>query len=336
MTAIAAICVFFITVLVHEFGHFIAAKKSGILVHEFSIGLGPRLFGKKIGETLYSLRLLPIGGACFMEGENETSDNSRSLTNQKPLTRILVLVAGPFMNFILALVLLFIVNMTVGSVTTTIDKVLPDSPALEAGLMKGDEILSVNTIEVNSWQQFANFITAVDSNDIKPLSIEIMRNDSIKTFEIVPKYFVEESRIMIGIQPSRKHNIFMAMKEALNYLIFMISLMFGFLKSLFTGQLSSNDIGGPVAVVSQIGEAAKYGFLTLLNFTAFINVNLGFFNLLPIPALDGSRIIFAITEIVRRKPIPPEKEGFIHFIGFAFLMLLMLFITYKDILKLFQ
>lgn len=336
MTIIAAICVFFITILVHEFGHFIAAKKSGILVHEFSIGLGPRVFGKKIGETLYSLRLIPIGGACFMEGEDNSSENKRSLTKQSPLTRIIVLAAGPFMNFLLAFILLVIINISLGSITTTIDKVLPNSPAIESGLQSGDTIISVDGKSINSWQNFSKIIGNIDTQNIENLNLKIERNNELMLFEIEPKYFENEKRVMIGIQPTRKRNIILAFKESFQYFLFLLGLMFNFIKTLFTGKISANDVGGPVAVVSQIGEAASYGFLALLNFTAFINVNLGFFNLLPIPALDGSRIIFALIEVIRRKKLAPEKEGFVHLIGFAFLMLLMIFITYKDILKLFK
>lgn len=335
MTAIAAILIFFITVLVHEFGHFIVAKKSGVLVHEFAIGMGPKIYSKKRKETLYSLRAIPIGGFCMMEGEDSDSESERSLTKQHPLKRILVMAAGPFMNFLLAFVLLAIVNLSIGSITTTIDVVLEDSPALEAGLLSGDEILSIDNESVDSWQMFAEKISSIDSQNIEPVNLKVSRDGEIMELELLPRYFEAEKRVMIGIQPKRVKNIFLAIKGAFEYLILLISLMFDFIIKLFTGKVDANQVGGPVAVVSQIGEAAKYGILPLLNFSAFISVNLGFFNLLPIPALDGSRIIFALLEWIRKKPISPEKEGIVHLVGFAFLMILMIFVTYKDLIKLF-
>lgn len=335
MTAIAAILIFFITVLVHEFGHFIVAKKSGVLVHEFAIGMGPKIYSKKGKETLYSLRAIPIGGFCMMEGEDTDSESERSLTKQHPLKRILVMAAGPLMNFILAFVLLAIVNLSIGSITTTIDIVLPDSPAMEAGLIQGDEIVSIDGELVDSWQRFAEKISSIDSKNINDINLGIKRDGELKEVILLPKYFESEKRVMVGIQPTREKNIFLAIKGSFEYLIMLISLMFDFIIKLFSGKINADQVGGPVAVVSQIGEAAKYGILPLLNFSAFISVNLGFFNLLPIPALDGSRIIFAIIEWIRKKPISPEKEGIVHLVGFAFLMLLMLFVTYKDLIKLF-
>ncbi|MBS4536015.1 RIP metalloprotease RseP [Clostridium sp. D2Q-14] len=328
-TAIAAILIFFIVVLVHEFGHFAVAKLVGIKVHEFSIGMGPRItkFGK--GETEYSLRAFPIGGYVKMEGEDEKSDDERSFSNKSPLLRILVLAAGGIMNFILALIIFFIISLVMGTPTTEIDSILEGGPAYKAGIKSGDEIVAVQGKDIDEWQEFKTIISEAEDK----VSVEVLRNGERIKFILEPE-LDEDNNKLVGISSKTKLSIIESIKYSFTNLIFIITLMFDFIKMALTGNISQGDVAGPIGVVQLIGETTKYGILSILNLAAFININLGFFNLLPIPALDGSRILFVLVELVRGKPLDPEKEGLVHFIGFVFLMALMLFISYNDLNRL--
>lgn len=328
-TAIAAIIIFFIVVLVHEFGHFSVAKLVGIKVHEFSIGMGPRIAKFNKGETEYSLRILPIGGYVRMEGEDEKSEDERSFSNKSPISRILVLLAGATMNFILALIIFFIVSLIIGTPTTEIDSTVENGPAYEAGIRSGDKIISAEGESIDSWQDFKNIIAEVDEE----INVEIIRDGEKMNFTIRPN-IDENNNKLIGITAETQISITESIKYSFTNLIFIITMMFDFIKMAITGNINKGDVAGPIGVIQLIGETTRYGFLSVLNLAAFININLGFFNLLPIPALDGSRILFVLVELVRGKPLDPEKEGIIHFIGFVFLIALMLFISYNDINRL--
>ncbi|MBS4539883.1 RIP metalloprotease RseP [Clostridium sp. D2Q-11] len=328
-TAIAAIIIFFIVVLVHEFGHFAVAKLVGIKVHEFSIGMGPRIGKLNKGETEYSLRVLPIGGYVRMEGEDEKSDDERSFSNKSPISRILVLLAGATMNFILALIIFFIVSIVIGTPTTEIDTVMQNGPAYEAGIKNGDKIISVEGNKISDWQEFKNIFATVENT----VDIKVLRDGEVKSFTLDPQ-IDESGNKVIGISVKTNVSVIESIKYSFTNLIFIITLMFDFIKMAITGNINKGDVAGPIGVIQLIGETTKYGFLSVLNLAAFININLGFFNLLPIPALDGSRILFILVELVRGKPLDPEKEGIIHFIGFVFLIALMLLISYNDINRL--
>lgn len=329
LTAIAAIFVFLMVILVHEFGHFAVAKLVGIKVNEFSIGMGPKLVQKKKGETEYTVRLLPIGGYVKMEGEDESSKDPRSFGNVSVLSRIGVVIAGAIMNFILAIIVLSVVSYGAGMPTNRIEKTQVNSPADNIGLMSGDTILSINGKETKSWGKVANSINKSDPE--KELEIIIERQGQDKTFMIKPT--IEEGRTIIGIVPSYEQSISSAIKGGFEKTFMFLNLMFDFVSMIFKGKVSTKDLSGPIGVIHEVGVAAKLGIFNLLYILGFISVNLGFFNLLPIPALDGSRIIFLLIELVRGKPIDPDKEGFIHLIGFVLLISLMLLVTYRDIIK---
>jgi regulator of sigma E protease len=328
-TAIAAIFVFLLVVLLHELGHFTVAKLVGIKVNEFSIGMGPKLLQKTKGDTQYTLRLLPIGGYVKMEGEDENSDDPRSFSKVSPLSRIAVVAAGAFMNFVLAFIVLTIVAFNTGTPTNTIGEINADSPAEIGGLQAGDTIISINNISIDNWDKLSDTIS--NSNPDNNLKIDIIREN--EKMNIVVKPVVEEGRTIIGIIPAYEKSISAAIKGGAENTVLFIELMFDFLKSLFKGQVSTNDLSGPVGVITEIGRAADSGLTNLLFLLGFISVNLGFFNLLPIPALDGSRIVFLLLEILRGKPIDSDKESFIHFIGFVLLISLMLIVTYKDLIR---
>lgn len=330
-TALAAIFVFMLVIVFHEFGHFAVAKLVGIKVHEFSIGMGPKLLHKKGKETEYFLRAIPIGGYVKMEGEDESSEDPRSFSKKPVGSRILVVAAGAIMNFILAIIVFTIVSYGVGVHTTTIEKIIKDSPAFHAGLQSGDEIKKINEQEIKSWNSIVKNINNSESD--KNLNIVVKRNSEEISFNMKPKYDSETKRYLIGIEPSYQKSFLLALKGGFQTTGTVLGLMFKFLSMLFKGEVSKGDLSGPVGVIYTVGEAAKYGFLNLLYITGFISVNLGFFNLLPIPALDGSRIFFMLIELIRGKPVNPEKEGFVHFVGFVLLMILMIIVTYSDIVK---
>lgn len=328
-TAIAAVFVFLLVVLLHELGHFTVAKLVGIRVNEFAIGMGPQIFKTKRGETEYSFRLLPIGGYVKMEGEDESSDDPRSFNRVSPIARIATVAAGAIMNFVLAIVVLSIVAFNVGSPTTTIDEVIEGSPAQMSGLLEGDKVLSINGVKTSSWNELSSEIG--NSDWTKNMNVQITRGSTEMTISLKPRS--EEGRTIIGIIPRYEKSVGSSLKAGFDDTKMFVGLMFDFLKGIFRGNVSTDDLSGPIGVISAIGEAAQSGLLNLLYLLGFISVNLGFFNLLPIPALDGSRIVFLLIELVRGKPINPDKEGLIHTIGFALLITLMLIVTYKDLIK---
>ncbi len=330
LTAISAIFVFLMVILIHEFGHFAVAKAVGIRVNEFSIGMGPKLFQKKKGETEYTLRALPIGGYVKMEGEDEASDDPRGFNKVPVFSRIAVVAAGAIMNFISAILILSIVSYGTGMPTNTIDSTIPNSPAQGSGLISGDTIISINGEVTKKWESVANAINNSNSNG--EIEIEVERDNQIKKFTIKPTTD-EEGRTIIGIVPKYEKSISSAIKGGFQKTLMFLGLMFEFISMIFKGKVGINHLSGPIGVIHEVGVAAKLGIYNLLYILGFISVNLGFFNLLPIPALDGSRIVFLLIELVRGKPIDPDKEGFIHFVGFVLLISLMLLVTYKDIIK---
>ncbi|MBU5254791.1 RIP metalloprotease RseP [Tissierella praeacuta] len=329
LTAISAVFVFLVVILVHEFGHFSVAKIVGIKVNEFSIGMGPKLFQKKKGETEYTLRALPIGGYVKMEGEDEASNDPRSFNKVSALSRIAVVAAGAIMNFVLAIVILTIVSYGIGMPTNIIDNTVPGSPAEKSGLISGDIIININGIEINNWDTTVDSINKSDPN--KEMEIGIKRDNEIR--KIMVKPITEKGKTIIGIVPKYEKSISSAIKGGFENTFMFLKLMFEFIGMIFKGKVGIKHLSGPVGVIHEVGVQAKLGIYNLLYILGFISVNLGFFNLLPIPALDGSRIVFLLVELVRGKPIDPEKEGFIHFVGFILLISLMLIVTYRDLIK---
>lgn len=333
-TAFVAIIVFGILVLIHELGHFTVAKIVGIKVHEFAIGMGPKLVHIRKGETEYSIRALPLGGYVRMEGEDEKSDDLRSFNNKPVLARIAVIFAGPFMNFILSIALFTIIFYSIGAPTTKIKKVIDQSPAQIAGIQGGDIVYSINGQKMDTWQKI---IDTISSSQEESINITVIRNgDEIeKTVKITRN--VDTNRATIGIETTIEKSIGASIRNGFVAIKAITADILGFLKGLITRESNAaGEVMGPVGIISLVGQVAKTGWLDVVNLTAVLSVNLGLMNLLPIPALDGSRIMFLLAEILRGKPVDPEKEGMIHLIGFGILITLMLFVTYKDLLKLFS
>ena len=330
LTAISAIFVFLMVVLVHEFGHFAVAKFVGIKVNEFSIGMGPKLLQKSKGDTKYTLRLLPIGGYVKMEGEDEASDDPRGFSNVSVISRIAVVAAGAIMNFILAIVLFSIISFGLGTPTTTVENPIPGLPAEQGGIVPNDTIVEINKTRIKNWDSIVDSINNSKANE--ELEIVVERNEKIERFYIIPVQ--DGDRVIIGIEPRYEKSLMLSIRGGFEKTYMFLTLMVDFFVSLFKGQVGIEHLTGPVGVIQEVGTAAKLGIYNLFLLLGFISVNLGFFNLLPIPALDGSRIVFLLIELIRGKPIDPEKEGFIHFIGFVLLISLMLLVTYRDIIKL--
>jgi len=332
LTILISIIVLSVLVMFHEFGHFIVAKLSGARVNEFSIGFGPRLFKKKYGETEYSFRALLFGGYVALEGEDEKSNDPRAIVNKPWPVRLAVFAAGPLMNILLAFLLLFIVFFNIGSPIPQVKSVMEGYPAEKAGILPGDKIVMVNNTKINTWEELEK---AISSNGERVLTIEIQRGNQILQKQVKPIFDKNASKVMIGIVPDYERSISLAFKTAINQTIYFSKLIILSLVMLVTGKVSVNDIMGPVGIVQAVGTVAKTGVINLLAFSALISVNLGLFNLLPLPALDGGRILFVLAEAVRGKPLPPEKEGYIHYLGFLLLIALLIFATYRDILRIF-
>jgi len=354
LTIVSFIIVLGVLVFIHEFGHYITAKKSDIMVSEFALGFGPKLLSKKVGETVYSIRAIPLGGFCNMVGEfpadesmtekekevyDRAKEKGRLFTQKSTFKRLAVILMGPIMNFLLA-ALIFILAFAVFGVPTSttedavLGEVIPQQPAAEAGLRTNDRILAINGQQINSWEEMSQLIR---ENADQQITIRYQRDQEINTISLTPVLSEEGDRGVIGIYPQLLRegvSIFKAFSLGLEqtYRVFTMTIM-GFVQMF--RESSAEDIGGPIMIASIIGQAARVGILNVLNWTAIISINLGIINLLPFPALDGGRISFIIIEMIRGKAIDPRKESYVHMIGFAILMLLMLFIIYNDLMRTF-
>lgn len=337
---IITIIVIAVLILVHEWGHFITARRIGIPVYEFSLGFGYRLFSLKRNGVEYSLRLFPLGGFVRMAGEQpDDLDNPEGFNNRTPLEKIRVAFAGPFMNFVAA-ILIFIYSFAFIGIPQSMKEVviggvIAGQPAARAGLIENDKVLEVNGTKVATWTEFTSIIKKSEN---KPLTLKLLRSNQIKYITVTPAN-IDKSGAKIGAYSQvryEKQGILTSIKLGFVKTYQFTAQLLGGLVLLFTGGASAADLAGPVGITKMVGEAAQGGTLYLLAFTAFLSINLGILNLLPIPALDGSRIVFSAIEAVRRKPLAPEKEGFIHMLGFMFLMLLIIIVTYNDIVRLIK
>lgn len=322
---------FSILVIIHELGHFTLAKLNGVKVEEFAIGMGPKIFGINGKETLYSFRAVPIGGYVKMLGEEEESSDERSFSNKSPAQKLSIVAAGPIMNFILAIVLFAGVSSLSGYLIPVVSNVLPQSPAMEAGIQPGDKILEVNDSKIATWD---DFIAQVAMTKGAPLKITIQRNEEKKIIALTPVKNKETNTYMVGVastvveKPSIAQSIQYGIQKT-SSTIKQTILSFGM---ILKGKASKNDIGGPVTILRITWAVSKAGIINLVAFSAFISVQLGIFNLLPFPALDGFWIFVSLYQIITRKDVDKDKIGMINTIGFALLLLLMIVITIKDVL----
>lgn len=337
MTIIAAIILFGVLIFIHELGHFLFAKKAGVTIHEFSIGMGPKLFSVERGGTKYSVRLLPLGGYVSMEGEDEESKDPNSFGKKTILQRASILIAGPFFNIILAILLLVPVYMSLGipSNENVLGKVIENTPAYEVGLKANDKVIEINEQKITTWEDIVKNIHKSDGNEI---NLKISRDNQTKDIKIKPQKN-EQGNYAIGIMQTHEKGVFLSIKYAFVSIVDMSKQMFMFVGQLITGTVpggAGNAVAGPIGVIGIVSNAAKVGIVNLLQIAAVISLNLGILNLLPIPALDGGRLLFLGIEAIRGgKKLDPNKEATINLIGFALLMALMIFVTFKDITRLF-
>lgn len=344
MGIILAILLFSAIIIVHELGHFLLAKANKIRVDEFSLGLGPTLFGRQFGETKFSLKLLPFGGACMM-GEDDVDDVSEGSFNSKSVwARMSVIVAGPVFNLILGWILCVIMVAWIGYAAPVVTGVDEGYAAAEQGMEAGAVITEVDGKRIHLWDE----ISLKNLTNVKGEAYEItyVQNGEEKTAVLEPRKLEGDAYPRMGIQgPSERTRvgIFGALSYGAYTVKYWVDYTFQCLKMLVTGQVGIKDLSGPVGIVNVVDSAyrssVEYGIanviLNLMNISILVTANLGIMNLLPIPALDGGRLVFLILEAVRGKRIPPEKEGMVHFAGFALLMVLMVVVMYNDIMRLF-
>ncbi|SFB33895.1 regulator of sigma E protease [Acetitomaculum ruminis DSM 5522] len=344
MRIIVALLIFSLIIIFHEFGHFLLAKKNGICVLEFSLGLGPTIVGFTKGETKYSLKLLPFGGACMMLGEDEDSDNERAFGNKSIAARMSVVLAGPIFNFILAFIFSVIIIGTIGYDSPVISGVIEGSSAEEVGLKEGDKILKIDNTNVTIYRDISLYTTTHPNAQ----KVDVVYERDGKSYEttITLKASKEDGRKLMGIAGSIgrvKGDVFTVIKYSFNEVGFWIKLTVASLKMLVTGGVSLNDMSGPVGIVNVIGntyeqsimEGLLVTFLNMSNMIILLSANLGVMNLLPIPALDGGRFVFLFIEAIRGKKFDPQKEGLVNTAFFAILMVFMVLIMINDIRKLF-
>lgn len=361
-----------ILIFVHEFGHFIMGKALGVYIYEFALGMGPKVMGfkRKNDPTEYNLRALPIGGFCQMAGEEGEDDKNlrkdQFMCNKSKLQRTLILVAGVVMNFITAIVLLFFISLIWGNTeqSSVIGQVEENSPAAEAGIVSGDRVTGLNGYNVSTWDELTivtnlknesgEYTYEIEHKDgskesitLTPAEYIVVGNDTYRITEdntreeILEELDLEsdevEVRSLIGISADStvKHGFLNAIDYAFTKFKSIISTMFLIIGSLFTGKLGLEALSGPVGMYSIIDEVAALGVANIIYLAAYLSINLGVINILPFPAFDGGRVLFVIIEAITRKKVNPVVEGWFHTIGFILLMILMLYITFQDVLRLF-
>ncbi|MBR0529925.1 MAG: site-2 protease family protein [Ruminococcus sp.] len=350
MSIIIAIVIFSLIITIHEFGHFIAAKLNGVKVNEFAIGMGPALLKKQKGETLYALRVFPIGGYCAMEGEDKDSSDGRAFGNKAVWRRMIIVVAGVCMNMILGLILLMVqTGISDAIVTTTVSKFEDGAVSHETGLEVGDEIIAINGMRIFTSMDMSYKFTNDEDGVYDMVVVRNGERVSLKNVKLSTNVGEDGKEVVhydFWVEPGKitpKSVVTQAFRQtATDARLIYISLA-----DMLTGKYSLKDMSGPVGIVDSIGdvidserdqETGKINWKGLidsvLSLSSFITINVGVFNLLPLPALDGGRFIFLLIEAVRRKPVPPEREGMVHTIGMAALLLLMVVITVSDITKL--
>lgn len=325
MSFVAAVLIFGIIIMIHEFGHFLFAKLNGIGVIEFSLGMGPRLYSFEKGGTRYSIKILPFGGSCMMLGEDEENSDQSAFNNKSVWARISVVAAGPIFNFLLAFLLSMVIVGLTGYQPATVMEVMDGYPAKEAGLLPGDLITEINGRNIHSKDDITLYI---QTHAGKTITVEYKRADGNGGVErrsavIVPQYSEEDGGYLMGVRFDGVAKPVSGLGQLLVHsayeVKYWIQYVFDAFYMMFHGEVSLNDLSGPVGIVTTIDDTVDqvipYGrtvvILTLINFCILLSANLGVMNLLPIPALDGGRLVFLFIEAVRGKPIDKEKEGMV-------------------------
>lgn len=348
MSILISILIFGLIVVIHEFGHFIAAKKSGVAVLEFAIGMGPKFWQYQGKDTLYTLRLFPIGGFCKMQEDDEAG----SYNSVSTIKKIAIVLAGPFMNFILAFLVFVILAMFSISSFTVIENVFSGTPAEKAGLIEGDKIVGINGSKVRIRDDMDFALAAYSGGSVEIVAIRENGEKIVRQIEPIKK----EGRYIIGVglhakapilgsneDNLQKMNVWDCLYVGFWRMIYMIKVtIIGFSK-LITMQIPFNGVAGPIGLTTVIGDVYQQTIsksviemvFRMMTILGLLSANIGVMNLFPIPALDGGRFIFLVIELFRGRAIDPEKEGMVHLVGFALLMFLGIVVAFHDISKFF-
>lgn len=333
-----AILSFGVIIFIHELGHFIAAKKSGVRVNEFAIGMGPTVWKRTKGETQYALHLFPIGGFVSMEGEDEDSEDDNSFQKKPCWKRIIIVAAGAVMNIILGFVLLIIMLSSQELMTsTTIAQFKENAMTEQTGLQVGDTILSVDGHRVFVANDLLYLVLRTYDGTV---DMTVLRDGVVTELTDVTFRRTESAESSIGqleidfyvqgIEPT----VGTVLQQAGNWFCYIARTVWLTLIDLLSGRFGINEMSGPIGATAAITQATSMGLQSFLMMMAFISINVGIFNILPIPALDGGRLLFLLLELITRRKIPAKYEGYIHFAGLAILMLLMLYLSFHDVIKL--
>ena len=334
-TLLAALFVFGVLVTVHEFGHFITAKMTGMRVDEFAIGFGPNIFQKKYGETLYSLRIIPLGGYNKIAGMEPDEPADEGAFKSKPIpARMLVILAGVLMNFILP-VFLFTGIFAVNGLEVPVDKpvlgyVMPGKSAVEAGLQAGDKILAVGGKPVATWSEMVTELNTYGENEV---TLTAERNGVTKNYTLKPEFDKDYGKALVGISPQVEHKdfgIFESLQMGFKYTYYIMVMMLDGLYKIVTGAALA-DVTGPIGIAKIAGEAAESGWMPLLNLVGLLSINLGIINLLPLPALDGGHFVLLILEALRGKPLGDRAATMIQSIGVGLILTLTVWAIFSDI-----
>lgn len=335
VTAILFILMLLVLIIPHEWGHMIVAKMCGVRVFEFSVGMGPLLFHTTRGETEYSVRLLPLGGFCKLEGEDEASDEPKAYNNQPERKKIAILLAGVTMNILIALLAVTIMVCITGVDTNTVDVIKDGSPAAASELQSGDMIVAVNGEDMSSWNELTNTIRSYKDGD-DPLVMTYERNGSRYETSITPKFDKTQGVYMIGISTKPDKNIAHCIVRGPATTWDLSKTLFRGIYMLVAGQASPKDVAGPIGLVKIVDESQDYGVSGYLLLLAFVSLNLAFFNLIPIPGLDGGKIFFIFLKWISRGKVTDEMEYKATVVGILFLFIMIFIVTINDLNNLFS
>ena len=340
MSIVIALLVFSVIILFHEFGHFLLAKLNKITVVEFSLGMGPRLLSFEAGGTRYSRKLLPFGGSCMMLGEDGEEEEEGSFGSKSVWARMSVIAAGPIFNFLLAFIMALFIVGNLGYDVPVLLNVTEGMPAADAGLQAGDRIVKMNGKRIHLYREVQNYSMFHQGATV---IFQYERDGELHEATVTPELTNGSYKYGIGgnINYRQKTNVLETLEYSAYEVYYWIDTTVSSLGLLFKGGVQLDDMSGPVGVVDAIGttyqesrdEGAFYVWMNLLNIAILLSANLGVMNLLPIPALDGGRLIFLIVEAIRRRRVEPELEAKIHFAGLMLLMLLMVVVMFNDVKK---
>ena len=347
LTLLLFIFILGIIVLIHELGHFLWSKKFGVYIYEFSIGMGPVIYskkGKKDG-ILYNIRAFPIGGFVSLAGEVYEDDKKipkdKFLCNKPIWQRIIVMAAGVVNNFLMAIAILLVMAFIWGSnsLTPKIEAVVEGMPMAEAGIVKGDIIKAINNKKISTWDEAVILLYYKNKTDYYEFTIEHV-DGKVENYKITPKVEKndngEETKTFgVNINQEETHGFLNKIRYAFEKFFAVIKSMWLTLAGLFTGKISLDALSGPVGIYNVVGESAKYGVENVIYLISYLSINVGLLNIVPFPAFDGGRILFLIVEKIKGSPVNKNFENWCHTIGFILLMLLVLFITIKDVINLF-